>query len=121
MLAHPELEVPRRPYRLEWERQLFNEQRVYDYLASIRLERKVSSTGQIQLRGRSCGVGRAVAGQSVIVQCDAETHEWVVHQSNGVEVKRLPICGLDVTTLTGITDMPMSDVPPLQLTLPLVA
>jgi len=121
LLAHPELEVPRRPYRLEWERQLFNEQRVYDYLASIRLERKVSSTGQIQLRGRSCGVGRAVAGQSVIVQCDAETHEWVVHQSNGVEVKRLPICGLDVTTLTGITDMPMSDVPPLQLTLPVVA
>jgi transposase-like protein len=121
LLAHPELKQPRRPYRLEWERQLFDLQRVYDYLATIELERKVSSTGQIQLRGRSRPVGRAYARQTVIVQCDAESHEWVVYQSTGVEVKRLAICGLDVTTLTGITDVPMADLAPLQLTLPLAA
>ncbi len=121
LLAHPELLRPRRPYRLECERQLFDEQRVYDYLASIRLERKVSSTGQIQLRGRSCAVGRALAGQMVVVQCDVKTHEWVVHQGDGVELKRLAINGLDVTTLTGISDVPNADLPPIQLTLPLAA
>ena len=121
LLAHPELEQPRRPYRLECERQLFDEQRIYDYLATIELERKVSSTGQIQLRGRSRAVGRAYAGQSVIVQCDAKTHEWVVHQADGVELKRLPICSLNVTALTGIADVPLPHVPPIQLTLPLAA
>lgn len=121
LVAHPELLRPRRPYRLECERQLFDLQRVYDYLATIRLERKVSSTGQIQLRGQSRGVGRALGGQTVIVQCDAEAHEWVVHQADGLELKRLPICGLDVTTLTGITDLPIPDLPPIQLTLPLAA
>jgi putative transposase len=121
LVAHPELQQPRRAYRLEWERQLFDEQRVYDYLASISLERKVSSTGQIQLRGRSRAVGRAFAGQSVIVRCDAETHEWVVQQADSVEVKRLPIRGLNVTMLTGITDLPLPDLPPIQLTLPLAA
>ena len=121
LLAHPELLHPRRPYRVEWERQLFDEQRVYDYLATIRLERKVSSTGQIQLRGRSRGVGRTLAGQTVSVQCDAQSHEWVVHQQDGAYVKRLPICGLDVTTLTGIADVPITDLPAIQLTLPLAA
>jgi len=121
VMAHPELLRPRRPYRLECERQLFDEQRVYDYLATIDLERKVSSTGQIQLRGRSRAVGRAYAGQSVIVQCDSQTHDWVVNLADGSYVKRLPIDGLDVTTLTGITDMPRADLPPIQLTLPLAA
>jgi transposase-like protein len=121
LLAHPELLRPRRPYRLECERQLFDEQRVYDSLATIRVERKVSSTGQIQLRGRWCAVGRALAGQMVVVQCDAKSHEWVVHQGDSVEVKRLPIDGLDVTTLTGITDVPIADLPPIQLTLLLAA
>ena len=119
--AHPELLRPRRAYRLECERQLFDEQRVYDYLASIRLERKVSSTGQIQLYGCSRGVGRALAGQTVLVQCDSKSHEWVVHQADGGEVKRLAIHGLDVTSLTGISDVPLADLPPLQLTLPLAA
>lgn len=121
LLAHPELLRPRRPYRLEQERGLFDEQRVYDYLAGIPLERKVSSTGQIQLGGRSRSVGRVAAGQMVRVVCDAATREWVVCLVDGVEVKRLPIHGLDVTTLTGIADVSTYDLPPLQLTLPLVA
>jgi hypothetical protein len=57
----------------------------------------------------------------VIVQCDSKTHEWVVHLADSTYVKRLPIDGLDVTTLTGITDMPLADLPPVQLTLPLAA
>jgi transposase-like protein len=121
LLAHPELLRPRRPYRLECERQMFDMQRVYDHLASIRVERKVSSTGQIQLQGYSRAIGRVYAGQTVLVQCDSKSHEWVVHQADGVEVKRLPLRGLDVTTLTGITDVPLAELPPIQLTLPLAA
>lgn len=121
LVAHPELLRPRRPYAIEWERELFDEQRVYDYLAGILLERKVSRTGQIQLGGRSRSVGRAAAGQVVRVVCDAATHEWIVCVASDIEIKRLPIHGLDASSLTGIADVPMQDLPPLQLTLPLVA
>jgi transposase-like protein len=121
LLAHPELLRPRRPYRLEWERALFDEQRVYAYLATIPLTRKVSKTGQIQLGGQSRSVGRAYAAQTVMVQCDPRTREWVVSVANQIEVKRLAIRGLDVTSLTGIPDTPIANLPPIQLTLPLAA
>lgn len=121
LLAHPELHKPRRPYSLECERDMFDEQRVYEYLASISLERKVSSTGQVQLAGCSRSLGRAYRGQTVRVQCDPKSHEWVVSQADGGELKRLAMSGLDVTSLTGISDLPVADLPAIQLTLPLAA
>jgi len=121
LVAHPELLQPRRPYRVEWERALFDEQRVYAYLATIPLTRKVSKTGQIHLSGQSRSVGRGYAEQTVTVQCDPQTREWVVSLAEQVEVKRLAIRGMDVTSLTGIPDMPDEQLPPIQLTLPLAA
>jgi transposase-like protein len=121
LLAHPELRQPRRPYHLAWERALFDEQRVYTYLASITLERQVSRIGQIQLSGQSRSIGRLYAGQTVTVQCDAQARQWVVSVADGSVVKRLAICGVDATTLTGISDTSTVEVPPIQLTLPLAA
>jgi transposase InsO family protein len=118
LIAHPELRQPRRPYRLEGERQLFDEQRVYDYLASVGLERKVSQVGQIQLGGRSRGVGRAYGGQTLAVRCDPHSHEWVVRTGDGSEVARLPIQGVDVTSLTGLPDEPLAEALAIQLTFP---
>jgi transposase InsO family protein len=121
LVAHPLLLRPRRRYGLEWERALFNQQRVYAYLASIPLTRKVTSTGQLHLYGAVRSVGRATAGQTVTVECDPQAREWVVTQADGTEVKRLPIHGLDVTSLTGIAATPTVDLAPIQLTLPLAA
>jgi transposase InsO family protein len=118
LVAHPELKQGRRPYRVEWERQLFNEQQVYDYLATIGLSRKVTQVGQIQLGGRSVGVGRAYAGQTVTVGCDPVARQWVVRMEDGTEVARLPIQGVDMTTLSGISDEPLMEPSPIQLTLP---
>lgn len=118
LLAHPELRHPRRPYRPECERQLFDGQRVYDYLATFLLERKVSQVGQIQLGGHSLGVGRAYAGQKLLVRCDPQAREWMVWTPDGVEVARLPIQGLDVASLTGLPDTPSPELSPIQLTLP---
>ena len=98
-----------------------NEQRVYAYLASIPLTRKVTSTGQLHLYGAVRSVGRATAGQTVSVECDPQAREWVVTQADGTAVKRLPIHDLDVTSLTGIAATPTVDLPPFQLTLPLAA
>jgi transposase-like protein len=121
LLAHPELLRPRRPYRLEWERVLFDEQRVYAHLAMVSLTRKVTSTGQIHLYGALRSVGRGLAAQTVTVRCDPQARVWVVTQADGAEVKRLPVQGMDVTALTGIAAIPAVDLPPIQLTLPLAA
>jgi len=118
LLAHPDLRQPRRPYRPEWERQLFEEQRVYDTLASVVLERKVSKVGQIQLGGRSRGVGRTYAGQTLMVRCDPHSHEWVIRTADGNEVTRLPVQGMDVTSLTGLPDQPSAEALPIQLAFP---
>lgn len=121
LVAHPELLKPRRRYQLAWKRALFDEQRVYAYLATIALKRQVSRMGQIQLSGHSRSVGRVYAGQAVTVQCDAQARDWLVSVADGSVVKRLAIRGVDTTTLTGIADTPMADLPPIQLTLPLAA
>jgi transposase-like protein len=116
--AHPELLVPRRPYQPDWERELFEEQRVYDYLATIELERKVSRSGQIQLGGRSRSVGRAYVGQIVHLRCDEIAHQWVVTSSDGVKLARLAVEGISVSELTGLVDEPLTLAAPIQLTLP---
>jgi hypothetical protein len=116
--AHPELRQPRRRYRLEWERQLFNEQLVYQQLARVQVERRVTQVGQIQLSGRSVGVGRAYAGQTLNVCCDASKRQWLISSEDGQVVAEQPIHGCDVTSLTGIPDDSLLELPPIQLTLP---
>jgi len=121
LVAHPELLRPRRRYQPDWERALFDEERVYAYLATIPLSRKVSSKGQIQLGGRSRSVGSRFANQTVTVRCEAASREWVVTDADGVELKRLPIEGLDTSSLTGVPAEETLEFPPIQLTLPLAA
>lgn len=119
VIAYPELLRPRRAYKPEQERALFNEQRVYDYLGSIALERKVSSVGQIQVGRRLMSVGRSYAGQTVRVECAPARREWVVRSGDGQEVARHPVQGLDAATLTGLPDQPAEPaLPPVQHTLP---
>ena len=121
LLAHPELLRPRRRYQPAGERLLFDEQRVYSYLASFTLSRKVSSKGQIQLGGRLRSVGSRLANQTVNVRCDADSREWLVTSDDGVELKRLSIDGLDVFSLTGLSEEASVELAPIQLTLPLAA
>jgi transposase-like protein len=116
--AHPQLCQPRRRYRLEWERQLFNEHLVYQELASLRLERHVTQVGQIQLYGHSVGVGRAYAGQTLNVCCDVSKRQWVISSEDGQVLAERPIQGCDVTSLTGIPDDSLLELPPIQLRLP---
>jgi hypothetical protein len=121
LVAHPELGQPRRPYRVEWERRLFDEQRVYDYLATIPLERKVSTNGRVSVGRRLLAVGRRLAGQLVKVHCDRQARQWVVLLPDGSEVVRHAIVGMDVTTLTGLAELPAVEEQPIQLTLPCFA
>jgi putative transposase len=119
--AHPELVQPRRPYRPEWEIALFDLQRVYDHLATLRLERKVNTSGQVSLGRILYALGRQQAGKTVQVRCDPQTREWIFLERNTEpphEIARRAVKGVNVTSLTGLEDRPATIPVPIQLTLP---
>ena len=64
-MAFPEARHSGRPYRLEWEEELLDMQRVADYLANGRWYRRVSSQGQVAVGGHLYHLGKAYARQEV--------------------------------------------------------
>lgn len=120
VLAHPELQQPRRPFQPTEELALFDLRRVDAYLAAYTWERKVGRRGQINLAGkdRRYSVGHAYAGQRIRVRFDpADRHFVFFGGQPEQEIGRRPARGFDVTDLTGIIPLPTGDVPQ-QLSLP---
>lgn len=119
LTAHPELLLPRRPYRPEWELSLFDLRRVYTYLAGVPLQRQVTQVGQVKLGHVCYSLGRAHAGKVVKVACLSDRAEWRFTDLQGQEVARRAIQQLTVLDLTGLDPHTQpSPLPPLQLTLP---
>jgi hypothetical protein len=129
LVAHPELLVPRRPYRPEWELDLFNLQRVDDYLASHTWLRTVSEVGQVSLGGQRYGLGIAWAGQTVSIRFAPEQRQLVFTQVKpetrrgqcppDLPAVRLEAKGLSVQEITGLPAA-LEDLPVRQLMLPLL-
>jgi len=128
LLAHPELLVPRRPYRPEWELDLFDLSRVDEYLATHTWIRTVSEVGQVSLGGHRYGLGVAWAGQTVVVDFDAEQRQFVFTQIQlkpkraqvqpQLRTLRLDAKGLSVDDITGLPTA-LQELPTRQLMLPL--
>jgi hypothetical protein len=75
LVAHPELLVPRRAYRPEWELDLFASKQVDSYLAGQTWIRTASQVGQVSLGSYRYGLGKAWAGQTVSVRFDPESRQ----------------------------------------------
>jgi len=128
LVAHPELLVPRRPYRPEWELDLFDLKRVAEHLATRTWIRSASEVGQVSLGGQRYGLGAAWAGQTVSISFDPEQRLFVFTQvkpktKRGKRRPELPPARLDAKGLSveEITGLPtaLEDLPVRQLTLPL--
>jgi hypothetical protein len=128
LLAHPELLRPRRPYRPEWELDIFALSRVHSSLAEQTWTRTVSENGQVSLGGTHYNVGRAWAEQTVTVSFDAARGQFVfthvrVQRAAGRRLAVLaPIYrdakGLSVEDVTGLPAA-LSELPERQLMFPL--
>lgn len=128
LVAHPELLVPRRPYRPEWELDLFNLKRVDDYLTNRTWTRTVSQVGQVSLGGHRYGLGMAWAGQIVSVSFNPEQRQFVFTQVKPKskrgqrQSELLPVSldakGLSVEQIAGLP-VALKDLPVRQLMLPL--
>lgn len=118
LTAFPEARHSGRPYRLEWEKEMLDMGRVWNYLARGCWVRRVSSQGQVALGGQSYYLGPAFAGQQVKMTFDPQTKELVCCPEKGGGPIRLPIQGLTPDDLMGELS-PLRAVPAYQLSLPL--
>jgi hypothetical protein len=128
LVAHPELLVPRRPYRPEWELDLLDLKRVDDHLATHTWTRTVSDVGQVSLGSQRYGLGIAWAGQTVSIHFDPAQRQFVFTQvtpktkrdkrQSELPPVRLDAKGLSVEELTGLPAA-LEALPVRQLMLPL--
>ncbi len=125
LTTHPELLCPRRPYPPDSELAVFDLQRVFDYLATLTFERRISSIGVLSIGHVQYYLGRPFASKAVVIRCEPTTHEWLIYEPAPVAsptsptlIARQVIKQLDVHTLTGLDPMPVTLVQPIQLTFP---
>lgn len=122
LTAHPELLKPRRPYHPDQELALFDVQRVYDYLATFTLVRKVNTSAQVSLGRERYSIGKKLVRErkveTVLVHLDASRREWVFESEDREDLVRRTLKGLDVRSLTGLDPAVVQPLDPVQLTLP---
>jgi len=117
LLSCPQAKHSSRPYRLEWERECLDLQRVYDYLAKGRWLRLTSSVGMFSLGSQRYNAGTKFARQTLDITFDPQTHEFVCLPENGTQPFRLLAKGLSMEALMGELD-PLMTIPNYQLALP---
>jgi transposase len=117
LVAYPEALHPRRLYRPEWEAELLDLSRVYDYLAQGRWFRQVSQVGTVSLGQQTYGLGVTWAGEAVEITFDPTDRHLVFRSAGGEREKRLPLQGISTTDLMGEMG-PLVNLDHFQLALP---
>jgi hypothetical protein len=117
LLACPEAEHSGRFYRLEWEADMLDMQRVYDYLAKGRWFRRTSSQGQFSLGSHRYNVGQDFRDQTLDITFDPQSRELKCLSEDGSREIRCTVQGLTTTALMGELS-PLLVLPAYQLALP---
>ena len=106
-----------RPYRLEWEPELLNMQRVYAYLAQGHWFRLTSTQGQFSLGGQCYNVGTALARQTLEITFEPQEAQFNILLPDGSQSLRLSPLALTKNNLMGELS-PFLSFPVYQLALP---
>jgi hypothetical protein len=117
LVACPEAQHSGRFYRLEWEEDMLDMQRVYNYLAKGRWFRRTSSQGQFSLGTCRYTVGKSLSNQTLEITFDSQTRELVCLSQDGSREVRLAVQGLTKAALMGELS-PLVVLPAYQLVLP---
>jgi len=117
LVACPEAQHSGRPYRLEWEEDMLDMQRVYEYLAQGRWFRRTSSQGQFSLGTHRYNVGKGFNNQTLEITFDSQARELVCLSEDGSQEVRLAAQGLTKAALMGELS-PLVVLPAYQLALP---
>jgi transposase len=117
LVAYPEAQHSGQPYRPEWEDDMLDMQRVYDYLAQGRWFRRTSTHGQFSLGTHRYNVGKDLGNQTLEITFDTHAREFKCLSEDGSQEIRLAAQGLTKANLTGELG-PLIALPAYQLALP---
>jgi transposase-like protein len=117
LVVHPEAQHSGRPYRPEWEEDMLDMQRVYDYLAQGRWFRLTSTHGQFSLGTHRYNAGTNLGRQTLEITFDSQTRQFKCLVEDGSREIRFAAQGLTKADLMGELD-PLIALPAYQLALP---
>ena len=117
LTAFPQANQPQRPYRLEWEKEQLDMQRIYHYLAQGRWFRLTSTVGMFSLGAHRYNAGTKFAKQTLEITFDPQTYQLVCLPEKTTQTFRLAAKGLTQEALMGELD-PLTAIPAYQLALP---
>ena len=116
LTAYPAAKHSGREYRPEWEAELLDLTRVYQYLAQGRWFRQVSAKGQFSLGADRYGLGHTWGNQTVEITFDPATQEFVCASADGQTTQRVQAKGLTKADLMG--ELAMEEFPNYQYAFP---
>jgi transposase len=117
LVVWPQAQHSDRPYRLEWEQEMLDLQRVHQYLAQGRWFRQTSAQGQFSLGAQRYNLGYRFSRQAVQITFDPQTVEFICLLPAGTPLIRLKPLGLTKLDLMGELS-PFVSLPVYQLALP---
>jgi hypothetical protein len=117
MTAYPQAKQTARPFRLEWEKEALDLQRIYDYLAKGRWFRLTSPAGMFALGAQRYNARTKFARQTLEITFDPLTCQFVCLPETSPDTFRLAAKGLTKEILIGELD-PLVSIPAYQLALP---
>lgn len=118
LAACPQALRTQRPFRLEWEKEQLDLQRIYAYLAQGRWFRLTSTVGMFSLGAQRYNAGTKFAKQTLEITFDPQTCEWICLPEKTTQTLRLAVKKLTKEAIMGELD-PLSSLPVYQLALPL--
>ena len=120
LVAYPQAQHSEREYRLEWEDEMIDMERVDAYLTPGKWFRRVCSTGRFWLGTYNYGVGKKWAKTTMEITFCRQTREFRCASADGLATISFPAKGLTKAVLMGGSS-PAIRLQPYQLMLPLGA
>jgi len=115
--AYPEALSSSRKYRIEWEEDLLDMSRVFEYLSKGRWFRLTSTQGQFSLGANRYNIGYSLAKQTLEITFDIQSHEFLCLSENAEKEFRFSAKGLNKAELLGELN-PLLTLPEYQFQLP---
>jgi transposase len=117
LAAFPQAQHSGRPFRIEWEANMLDLQRIDAYLERGRWFRLVGSNGTVSLGGTSYYVGHKWNRQQVEVRFDAASRHFHCFDASEQLLNTFPLEGVSIESLMGDV-FPLLHFPVYQLALP---
>jgi len=95
LTAHPQADQPKRPYDPDKEKKLFSINRVHDYLARFRWQRRADGVGKVSMGRADYYLGRAHAKLIFDVTFDPKNRTFVFSTPDNKATITRPAIGLD--------------------------